>query len=273
MTFKHGGIAFILAYLAALLTVAIPMLILELTLGQKMQKGSAGAIRGITPRLGGIGWVASFAGFITCLVYVMFLSMPLIYLFRNASEPWDLKFKDREVSCKTAERASASGAEIFLHTEITRFFSPETCQPYKYGEEPFYFSGALFLCCVFTWFICYLVLLKGTKSIGYTVLVSVTTPFILLIILMVYYIQLSASNPTEGEVAVAGGEPRQITGMDIYWGRDPLPLVVPDAEGNLNYDPASVRDKIFSDAVNLAFFSVGVCVVLMQAYASYSPIK
>jgi SNF family Na+-dependent transporter len=47
LTFKHGGVTFILAYAIALFVVGIPMLILELTLGQKMQRGSAGALRGI----------------------------------------------------------------------------------------------------------------------------------------------------------------------------------------------------------------------------------
>ena len=36
LTFKHGGVTFILAYLWALFIVGIPMLLLELTLGQKM---------------------------------------------------------------------------------------------------------------------------------------------------------------------------------------------------------------------------------------------
>lgn len=36
LTFKHGGVTFILAYLWALFIVGVPMLLLELTLGQKM---------------------------------------------------------------------------------------------------------------------------------------------------------------------------------------------------------------------------------------------
>ena len=36
LTFKHGGIQFIMAYAFSLFVVGIPMIILELTLGQKM---------------------------------------------------------------------------------------------------------------------------------------------------------------------------------------------------------------------------------------------
>jgi len=45
-----------------------------------MQRGSAGAMRGIVPRLAGIGWVASFAGFVTSLIYNILLGMCVIYL-------------------------------------------------------------------------------------------------------------------------------------------------------------------------------------------------
>jgi len=71
---------FILAYAVALFICGIPMLILELTLGQKMQRGSAGALRGITPRLAGAGWAASIAGFFVCMVYNILIGLSLVYM-------------------------------------------------------------------------------------------------------------------------------------------------------------------------------------------------
>lgn len=80
LTFKHGGIRFILVYIYALFIIGIPMLVLELTLGQKMQRGSAGSMRGIVPRLAGFGYVASWSGFVTALTYNILLGMSIIYL-------------------------------------------------------------------------------------------------------------------------------------------------------------------------------------------------
>lgn len=80
LTFKHGGWRFIGAYAFALFVIGFPMLILELTLGQKMQRGSAGAQRGIMPRLAGAGWAASIAGFITCVIYNILLGLVLVYM-------------------------------------------------------------------------------------------------------------------------------------------------------------------------------------------------
>ena len=68
LTLKHGGRTFIIVYALVMVIVGMPMLVLELALGQKMQKGSVGALRGINPRLAGVGWAASFAGFVTCII-------------------------------------------------------------------------------------------------------------------------------------------------------------------------------------------------------------
>ena len=85
LSFKHGGSTFIFTYIYSLFIIGIPMLILELTLGQKMQKGSAGSMRGIVPRLAGIGYVASFSGFVTALTYNILLGMSIIYLLQSGS--------------------------------------------------------------------------------------------------------------------------------------------------------------------------------------------
>ena len=85
LSFKHGGSTFIYTYLYSLFIIGVPMLILELTLGQKMQKGSAGSMRGIVPRLAGIGYVASFSGFVTALTYNILLGMSIIYLLQSGS--------------------------------------------------------------------------------------------------------------------------------------------------------------------------------------------
>jgi NSS family neurotransmitter:Na+ symporter len=88
LAWKHGGVIWIGAYVFTMFIVGIPMLILELTLGQKMQRGSAGSIRGILPRFAGAGWAASFASFITCVVYIILLGIVAIYLFNSGSKPW-----------------------------------------------------------------------------------------------------------------------------------------------------------------------------------------
>lgn len=84
----YGGTQFVIAYIIIMFVVGIPMLILEQTLGQKMQRGSAASLRGIFPRLAGVGWVASYAGFLIGILYTYFLGVSMFYLVKSGDMPW-----------------------------------------------------------------------------------------------------------------------------------------------------------------------------------------
>lgn len=64
-----------------------------------MQRGSAGSMRGIVPRLAGFGWVASFAGFVTSLSYNVILGLVAIYLIGSGSSPWASDKLERVPAC------------------------------------------------------------------------------------------------------------------------------------------------------------------------------
>jgi solute carrier family 6 amino acid/orphan transporter-like 15/16/17/18/20 len=121
LTMKHGGATFIICYIIALLILAIPMLILELTLGQKMQKGSVGALRGIVPKLGGVGWGASMAGFVIAIIYNVWLGLCAIYLVKSGSSPWTFGYKDRPMSCQQGSTISMKSEELYFYMNTTHF--------------------------------------------------------------------------------------------------------------------------------------------------------
>jgi len=50
-----------------------------------MQKGSVGALRGITPKLGGVGWVMSYAGFIIAVFYNIMMGLTGLYIIRSGA--------------------------------------------------------------------------------------------------------------------------------------------------------------------------------------------
>ncbi len=61
---KYGGGAFLVPYLIALVLVGVPMLMLELAVGQKMQQGAIGSYRKLHPSFGGLGILALLSCFI-----------------------------------------------------------------------------------------------------------------------------------------------------------------------------------------------------------------
>ena len=89
MAFEYGGGAFFIPYLLALLFVGIPLVILEVTLGQYVQSGDVGGFGSIHKRLRGIG-----LGSIVCAWVLVTYYVPLIAWCCNAfvdtfiSENW-----------------------------------------------------------------------------------------------------------------------------------------------------------------------------------------
>ena len=82
-TVKHGGIMWILVYGVFILGCGIPFVVMELTLGQKMQRAAGGAMRGLMPRLTGAGWAASFAGLVKAVLINVVIGLAIQYMFAN----------------------------------------------------------------------------------------------------------------------------------------------------------------------------------------------
>jgi len=196
LAFKHGTLNFIFMYIIALLFFGIPMLILELTMGQKMQRGSVGSLRGITPRLAGAGWAAGFSGFITSVIYNIILGLCLYYLFNTGSMPWK-EGTERALSCQTATTNAVSGAQLYLYMNVTKANAIEDCEVYKLGDDN-RFAGSLFGFVALTWFIVFLMLSRGVKSIQYSNLVTAIVPFILLIVLIIIFAGINSDQGGDG---------------------------------------------------------------------------
>jgi SNF family Na+-dependent transporter len=103
------------------------MHLLEATLGQKMQRGSAGSLRGILPKLSGAGWVATLAGLIISVIYTILLGLNLYYLVISHREPWDASNYNRIISCDTADGQDTTPEEIFLYMNVTGLLDEKTC--------------------------------------------------------------------------------------------------------------------------------------------------
>jgi len=222
LTFKHDGVSFLLAYLWVLLIAGIPMIILELTLGQKMQRGSAGSMRGIVPRLAGFGWVASFCGFVTCMVYNVVLGMCLVYLVNAGSQPWSSKNFNatRPLGCQTAGMMPTPAEEVYLYLNVTKLYGSESCSAFQEGDES-NFAGGLFIGNLLCWLFITSSLAVGPKVIELKAIVSVPLRFILIIIFAINYAGLNSDVNGDGQAWYLGGKK--------------LPLPTQPGEGGVEY--------------------------------------
>ena len=81
LAYRYGGLAFLIPYILANIFVGLPILGLELMLGQNMQSGVIGAMYKINPRLWGVGAVAICGAYLLLLYYQVIMAWTWIYLY------------------------------------------------------------------------------------------------------------------------------------------------------------------------------------------------
>ena len=96
--YSHGGGAFLIPYVIAMLLVGIPLLILEFSLGHMTQKAAPDAYRGINRHTEMIGWWGIILGFVIITFYPVILAYCGSYLIECvkgiASHGGELAWKD-----------------------------------------------------------------------------------------------------------------------------------------------------------------------------------
>ena len=85
-----GGGAFFIPYIMAFVLIGLPVLILEISLGQSQQVGNVGVFGKMHPRYRGVGVASVFCGFILVTYYSMLLSWVANAFFDSFgdSDPW-----------------------------------------------------------------------------------------------------------------------------------------------------------------------------------------
>lgn len=159
---KHGGGAFLFVYLLAMLTVGIPMLMMEISIGRRTRKGAPGSLRTLNKKAEPVGWIAVSNGFFISIYYAVVFAWVILMLVNS------YKFAGL-----TGDNAGAQNlwAETIQTTGTTS----------GYGT----ISTATLICLLVAWVACYLCIRKGTTSVGKVVKYTVSLPVLCLVILAV----------------------------------------------------------------------------------------
>jgi len=87
LTYKYDGAFFFFPYLMCLFFMGIPLLLQELSLGQKIQRGDISVFRGIHPRLAGIGAASVYSVYIITFYYTVIISWSVVYFVAGFASP------------------------------------------------------------------------------------------------------------------------------------------------------------------------------------------
>lgn len=164
VAYDSGGGAFLIPYFVALFTAGIPMLILEMGLGQRLQRGAPLAFGAVRPKLQWFGWWAAGLSAAIVIYYSTILAWSWVYLWHSLKLSW------------------GDQPESFFFNQVLH----RSSGPSQIGAPvwPLVIGMAL------TWLSIYLILRKGVRSVGKVVWVTVPLPMVLLVILLIRGITL-----------------------------------------------------------------------------------
>lgn len=85
---ENGGFAFLVAFVVALLTAGIPILILELAMGERTQRATPGAFKKVDRQYEWFGWCIVGVGFLITCYYAVIMSWCWSYAYYAATQAW-----------------------------------------------------------------------------------------------------------------------------------------------------------------------------------------
>jgi len=157
--YANGGGAFLIPYFVALFTAGVPLMILEYSVGRRMQSSAPSAFAKVKKSTEWIGWLALFVTMFIFFYYPIVMAWCVNYVIHSIKLSW------------------GANSQIFFFDRVLE----KSAGPGILGGIRWPIVGGLF----FTWVAIYLCLFKGVKAVGKVVMWTVTIPWIILVIMVI----------------------------------------------------------------------------------------
>jgi len=177
LAYDYGGGAFFIPYILALLFVGIPILFLEISLGQYYQRGDVGAFFAIHRRLGGIGVASVACGYMLLIYYSMLITWVTRGFFDSWSDdaPWN------------NDPVNVSEATSYFYDKIVGMETVNGTNGTRLVPENVAYS-------VLVWFLIWICLAFGLKVTGKITYFTMGFPVLLLFIFLIKASTLKGSS-------------------------------------------------------------------------------
>ncbi|CAL8266615.1 unnamed protein product [Merluccius merluccius] len=190
LCYRSGGGAFLVPYIFMLVVLGIPLLYMELLLGQYMRRGPVQVLKNICPLLKGVGLASVAISFIMCTYYNVVITWALYYMFSSfrITLPWQQCNNTWNTPNCTSSPTNSSGAHT--STASQQFFNLRMLQRTGGLEEAGALRWELLLILLLAWTLIYLCIFKGVKSTGKVVYFTALFPYVILLALLINNVQL-----------------------------------------------------------------------------------
>ena len=232
VVYNNHGLQWFIPYLLAVFIVAIPALILEISIGQAYRGGTVIAFNNIHGRLKGVGLGPVFVSFIVVQYFTVNLAWIMNY-FRNSFKsplPWENRLEEFYMGDVVANPDPNLGSLTAGNAAVAQY----TGYPYisVLGETVGW--------SVFIWFLIWFSIFRGVGMTGRVVYFTMGLPIVTTIIL----VGRSLSLPNAGE------------GVKLFWAT---------WRGS-----ELASGTVWQTAVGQVFFSTGIGFGYFTSYASYN---
>ncbi|XP_047386560.1 sodium- and chloride-dependent transporter XTRP3 [Sciurus carolinensis] len=175
----YGGGSFLVPYVVMLFVEGMPLLYLELAVGQRMRQGSIGAWRTISPYFSGVGVASVVVSFFLSTYYNIINAWGFWYLFHSFQDPlpWSVCPLNGNHTGYDEECEQASSTQYFWYRK-TLNISPSIQENGGVQWQPA-------LCLTLAWLMVYLCILRGTESTGKVAYFTALLPYCVLTIYLV----------------------------------------------------------------------------------------
>ena len=160
---KHGGGAFLLVYVVAMLLLGIPLLQMEIALARRVRQGAPGTMRALNRKAESVGWIAVSNGIVISVYYAIVFAWVIVMFIMS------YKFAGFTKAADGAAQASGLWLSVIKTTGTTS----------GYGTIAWPVVG----CLVVAWAAAYWCIRNGSASVGKVVKYTVSLPVLCLLIL------------------------------------------------------------------------------------------
>ncbi|XP_020505635.1 sodium- and chloride-dependent GABA transporter ine [Labrus bergylta] len=188
LCYRSGGGAFLVPYLLMLVVLGIPLLYMELTVGQYTRRGPVHALAIVCPLLKGVGLASVAISFIMCTYYNVVITWALYYLFSSFQVP--LPWQNCNNTWNTPNCTNHATNSSYSSTASQEFFRYKMLEQTSGVEETGEMRWELFLILILAWILIYLCIFKGVKSTGKVVYFTALFPYLILVALLINNAQL-----------------------------------------------------------------------------------
>ncbi|XP_046826895.1 sodium- and chloride-dependent GABA transporter ine isoform X1 [Vespa crabro] len=199
LCYKSGGGVFLVPYFLILVVCGVPLLYMELSIGQFTRRGPIGALGQICPLFKGAGLSSVVISFLMSTYHNVIIAYAIYYFFAafRAHQPWsDCDNSWNTAACwlpingfidnRTRLNASKTPSEDFFDNKVLQISSGI--------EEPGALRWELVACLITAWIMVYFSIWKSIKSSAQVRYLTATLPFLLIVVFLTRSLTLEGAD-------------------------------------------------------------------------------